>query len=281
MLSKPSSKLAWPIALVLGCCLTSPTLQAGDEKRKDLGMTETAQRAMNRVKDELARLKGEKGQAQPVKDEALARTFPHYQFVAVLYRRYPVAIAPPMPLKPSSLFAVPTNKDDKPLLLMDTKGLEAFFRDHLGRLREDGQAKDAVRAWLQLATVFVQDGYYTFALMDDSTKVVSDKADKKASGKMVVMAGGNGEVDASLTFNDDGRFVRADERVSVKPGPRPKCQATKLLDGDPIVRAMAEQELLYLGVAAKGYLDEQRATAPPALQAAIDRLWQRILAESE
>jgi hypothetical protein len=52
-----------------------------------------------------------------------------------------------------------------------------------------------------------------------------------------------------------------------------------LLDADPIVRRMAEQDLLIMGSAAKSYLDEQRAKASPELRRAIDRLWQRIVDE--
>jgi hypothetical protein len=59
---------------------------------------------------------------------------------------------------------------------------------------------------------------------------------------------------------------------------RPICQATKLLDPDPIVRKMAEQDLLIMGAAARDYLLEQRAKAGPELQAAIDRIWERMLA---
>jgi hypothetical protein len=43
------------------------------------------------------------------------------------------------------------------------------------------------------------------------------------------------------------------------------------------VRRMAEQDLLYMGRAAREYLQEQRARATPELQRAIDRLWQRIV----
>jgi hypothetical protein len=57
------------------------------------------------------------------------------------------------------------------------------------------------------------------------------------------------------------------------------CQATKLLDPDPIVRRMAEQDLLVIGKPATEYLDEQRARATPALREAIDRIWPRILIE--
>ena len=44
---------------------------------------------------------------------------------------------------------------------------------------------------------------------------------------------------------------------------------------------MAEQELLFMGRAAKDYLDEQRTKAGPALQKAIDRIWERIVAEEQ
>jgi hypothetical protein len=67
------------------------------------------------------------------------------------------------------------------------------------------------------------------------------------------------------------------EDNQIRRGPRPICQATKLLDPDPVVRKMAEQDLLIMGRAARGYLDEQRARATPALRKAIDRIWERIL----
>jgi hypothetical protein len=265
--------------LLFGLAWEGGALRARDNTREDRPMAEDIQQAKTRVEEELARLKGGKAKVEVLTEEALARAFPDYLFVSVLYRRFPVALAPPDPLKPSSLYAVPRNPDGKLRLLTDAKGLEAFFRETLGPAREDAQAKDAVRAWLHLASVFVQDGFYQFKLMEDSTKVVADQAGKKASGKMVVMAGGNGEVDVSMTFDAQGRLDRLEEKVRVKPGPRPRCQATKLLDADPVVRAMAEQDLLYLGRAAKDYLDEQRAQAVPELRQAIDRLWQRIVAE--
>jgi hypothetical protein len=49
-----------------------------------------------------------------------------------------------------------------------------------------------------------------------------------------------------------------------------------LLDPDPIVREMAEQALLYMGLSARDYIMEQRAKASPRLREAIDRLWRRI-----
>ena len=90
------------------------------------------------------------------------------------------------------------------------------------------------------------------------------------------MAGGSGTVTASLTFDDAGKLAKVSEEAKFRPGPRPICQATKLLDPDAIVRKMAEQDLLIMGLAAREYLNEQRAQAGPELRRAIDRLWQRI-----
>jgi hypothetical protein len=89
------------------------------------------------------------------------------------------------------------------------------------------------------------------------------------------MEGGNGELNVTLEF-EKGQLAKANETAKIREGPRPICQATKLLDADPIVRRMAENDLLYLGDLVKDYLDEQRAQATPELRQAIDRLWQRI-----
>jgi hypothetical protein len=62
-------------------------------------------------------------------------------------------------------------------------------------------------------------------------------------------------------------------------GQRVGVQATKLLDPDPIVRRMAEQDLLVMGRATKPYLDQVRARVRPKLQLAIDRMWERIVRE--
>ena len=90
------------------------------------------------------------------------------------------------------------------------------------------------------------------------------------------MAGGNGAIEATLSFDGAGKLARVAEGGKLRPGPRPICQATKLLDPDPLVRRMAEQDLRIMGRAAKGYLDGQRAQAAPELRRAIDRLWRQI-----
>jgi hypothetical protein len=82
-----------------------------------------------------------------------------------------------------------------------------------------------------------------------------------------------------LTFTGAGKLAGIEEANTVKAGVRPICQASKLLDPDPVVRRMAEKDILVMGRAAKEYLEEQRAKASPELKRAIDRIWQRIVEE--
>jgi hypothetical protein len=216
-----------------------------------------------------------------VKDGVVERVFPKHTFFTVLFPQYPVARPAPEGLKPSNVFAV--GPDGKPQLLTNaaggSDGLVNFFQDNLPPVQEDDAAKDAARAFVRLGQEFQQDGFYTFTLQDDSTKVTKEKDGKTASARTMATKGGNGEIKAALTFNDAGKMTGAEMHVELKPGPRPICQATKLLDADPVVRRMAEQDLLVMGRAARPYLDEQRAKAAPELQKAIDRLWERICAE--
>jgi hypothetical protein len=114
--------------------------------------------------------------------------------------------------------------------------------------------------------------------MDDSTKASGKDGNFVASTKAVVMKGGNGEINVELAY-EGGKLTKATIEAKLKPGVRPICQATKLLDPDPLVRAIAEQDLLCIGRAGRPYLDEQRARASPELQRAIDRLWERICQE--
>src|SRR5438132_1542 len=61
--------------------------------------------------------------------------------------------------------------------------------------------------------------------------------------------GDKGDIKATLTFKD-GVLTTAETKVSLTPGMRPRCQATKLLDPDPIVRGMAEDSIRMMGTTA-------------------------------
>jgi hypothetical protein len=225
------------------------------------------------VNDKLGEFKGNKpAKVEVIKYRAVPTTCPDTTFVAVFYARYPVARAVPEGLAPSTLFAV---KDGKATVIKDQKELEAAFAKAAARCGTVAKKKEAARAYAALAVQLHQDLFYTFKLMDDSTKVAGDKA----TAKMVVMRGGNGELNVTLTFDKEGKVSKAAAEGKIRPGPRPRCHATKLLDPDPVVRAIVEQDLLIMGKAAGPYLKQQRQKASPELRKAIDRIWERILDE--
>ncbi len=120
-----------------------------------------------------------------------------------------------------------------------------------------------------------QDLFYTFSEPQISNMPREDITSVR--GRATVTAGGRGHIEMLMALGAAGGLVNIYERAALVPGVRPICQATKLLDRDPIVRRMAEQDLLVMGRAAKPYLDQVRSTARPKLQEAIDRVWQRIL----
>jgi hypothetical protein len=243
---------------------------AEEEKRS----AESIAKAEKAVKDHLADRKAAGAGVAYLKAKSVESALPNYYLFAVRFPQFPVGRVPPKGLKPSNLFAV--GGDGKVTVLTDAKELERFYRDHLTAAKEEAAKKTALRGWLSLTQHFHQDGFFTFAIMDDTIKVDG----KTAGGSIVVMKGGSGTLRAQLTFDDAGKLDAVKEESKIRRGPRPICQATKLLDADPLVRRMAEEDLLIMGTAAKEYLDEQRAKAHPDLRRAIDRLWQRIL-ESE
>ncbi len=213
----------------------------------------------------------------PITDDTLAQTFLEYRFLVLGFRQYPVAHAAPEPLKGRNLFAV--KKDGNVQHLTDTKALEVFFRNTLGLVSEGQAAKDSVEAWLRLTEELKQDGFFQFSIPKESLTVVRSKSGWRASGRAIVTHGGRGEIGVALNFTGPGKLTQVEETNTVKVGVRPICQATKLLDPDPVVLQMAEKDILVMGRAAKEYLDEQRAKASPALQGAIDHIWQRIVEE--
>jgi hypothetical protein len=265
---------AFGAALLLWLGGRAAAVPAPDKDKPSDDDTAKAQKVVN---DDLDRLKAAGFTMQQVKDEAVGRAFPKVVFFGVFFRQFPVARLTPEGLNSANLYAV--GPDDKPQLLKEANQLEDFFKTNLSPAKTDDAAKDAARAYVRLAEELHQDGFFKFALQDDSTKIGEGKEGKRATARAVVMAGGNGELGATLTFDDAGKLTKAVENVKIKPGPRPICQATKLLDADSVVRRMAERDLLIMGRAAKPYLDEQRAKAAPELQHAIDHIWQQILEE--
>jgi hypothetical protein len=267
------------IVLLLGLAVGSggPSHAGRRQAAPPSDREKAVKKAQELLDQHLAGLKATRGQVLPVTDDAVARLFRAEIIFAVRFRLYPVAVQPPPPLRPQNLFVV--RPDGGIRHLKNTGELEAFFRSALDPVRDEKQAKAAVQAWLRLSQEFVQDGFYKFAIPEEALAVAPEQEGLKASGKLLVRGGGTGETAAVLTFDRSGRLAHASETGKVMPGVRPICQATKLLDRDPIVRRMAEQDLLVMGRAAGDYLAAQRARANPRLRRAIDRIWRRIVEE--
>jgi hypothetical protein len=94
------------------------------------------------------------------------------------------------------------------------------------------------------------------------------------------VGGNSGGIKVKINFTANGDINSIESDKNIHSGIRPICQSTKLLDPDPIVRKMAEQDLLVMGRAARDYLEEQRAKASPELKHAIDEIWRRIESEN-
>ena len=206
-------------------------------------------------------------------------TFPNHILFAVMFPQYPIARLSPEPLQPANVFAVPKG-DGKVVPASDVKQLEVLFKDHARPVKTAAEGADAVRAWLRASAELSQDGFFKFTVKVDEKATSDGKGAFVGGGEAAVtpQGGNKGEVKATLTFKD-GKLSKVEEKRNVIAGVRPICQATKLLDPDPIVRGMAEQSIRVMGSACRPYLDEQRAKASPELKQAIDRVWKQILAE--
>ncbi len=211
---------------------------------------------------------------RPITDDYVGRTFPNFSFFGVIFRQYPVAMLCPQTqdLKCSNVFFVRDGQTDFVSTIPD---LKFFFAAELGPAPSEEAATDAASTWLRFSGELKQDLFYTFSPPEISYMPREDITTVR--GHTAVIAGGEGHIEILMTLGSAGSLVHIYEKGALRPGVRPICQATKLLDRDPIVRRMAEQDLLVMSRAAKPYLDQVRATARPKLRQAIDRIWQRIL----
>jgi hypothetical protein len=257
--------------------LLAAPLSAAADKEKDKPSAEEIKKAEKLVADKLADLKADRGKVERITDDAIDRALPGHIYFSVLFVQFPVGRPVPEPFKVSNVYAV--SPEGKLKLLTGAKELEAYFKDTLEPVKTDKAAQDGALAWLRFSEQFAQDGLYTFKTVDEASKVEAVKEVRTASARGAVSKGGNGEINVALTFDEKGKLSKVVEKIELKPGPRPICHATKLLDPDPLVRRIVEQDLLIMGRSAKDYLDEQRAKASPELQKAIDRIWQRIVDE--
>lgn len=249
------------------------TAQAQPEQ-KDL--PKEAQQAKEHVTKHLEQIGGLKQQPTIawLEEAALKELFPSLSFFAVRYRQYPVAIAPPEGLGSSNVIAV--NKEGKLHVLKAPEELTKYFPEaakaNMAKMNADNADKFA-RAWLSLAQELIQDGFYKFEIMKPEVKKGETIA---VEARSLVTQGGKGHIALTLQTGADGG-LKASPDFKIQPGPRPICQALKLLDADATVRHMAYSELLFMGQSARPYLlDIKTRTTDGQLRQAIDHVLQRI-----
>jgi len=240
--------------------------------------TEEVEKAQKQLAEYLKGIEGaEAARVTPLTADGLGTTFPDHVVFAVLFPQYPVARIAPPPLQSANIVAIP-KKEGKAIPVTNAKELETFFKANARAVKTAAEGEDAIKAFLRASAELNQDGFFKFTVKTDAPKV--DGATVTGSGEATVdpQGGNKGEIKATLTFKD-GKLTEAEVKPNLKAGVRPRCQATKLLDRDPIVRGMAEDSIRVMGRAAKPYLDEQRAKANAELREAIDRVWARVIAE--
>jgi hypothetical protein len=219
--------------------------------------------------------KAEAGELKPLKTDDLTAAYPGLTFFTVRFRQWPVATAPAEGFRASNVLVI--DEKGEPLLL--TNQQELFKLSKRVKAPDKKAAVQVVRALMKIQEELFQDGFYKFEVSEDLLRTDTFQGKLAVFGTSRVVEGGNGSVGAALTFDAEGNLIATSFSDSVKPGVRPRCQATLLLHPDPGVRAVCERNLLLLGAAAREYLQEQRARANPELQAEIDRVWRTIEAQ--
>jgi len=243
---------------------------AGQNPRKEIA--DFASSLSDRVGSQFLRT----GQLIFKSDEATSQVFSKQLFYVLRFRQWPIGMNIPAPLQYNNIFAVHNGLT----LLSDKNQLTKLFQKYVHDVKSNANAGSVAKAWLQLSQELAQDGMFQFSIAEP--EITAEGGTIVATGKAIVdPKGGNmGEITARLTFDAAGDLTAVEESNTVKTGMRPICQSTKLLDFDPIVRKMAEQDLLIMGKSAKLYLEEQRLKSPPELQKAIDDVWRKILKEN-
>jgi hypothetical protein len=231
-----------------------------------------------KLKEYLGAIKGSEAGRVTALADGTRETFPDFVLFAHVIPQFPLAREAPAPLKHANVIAVPKKKDGKPVLITDTKELEKFFKAHARPVTKGSEGQATVTAWLRAASELAQDGFFKFTVKAGTVATADDTTSVSGTSSVAEQNGDKGEVTAKLTFKG-GKLTTSDTKVSVSAGIRPRCQATKLLDPDPIVRAIAEDSLRVMGSTAKEYLDAQYTKASPELRAAIDRVRAKIKAE--
>lgn len=212
-----------------------------------------------------------------LKGEGIEKQFPERIVYVLRFMQFPVPVLVPQGLASNTILVV----DRKGAIekILDEAALKQFFVDNLKPSADESRSKDALASWLLMVKELAQDGMYQFKQIDkNSIRIAKIDTGCTASGVIeIVPRGGNeGAIEAVLTFDKGGRIQSVVTITRMNAGIRPICQSHRLLDTDPVLRQMAERDLLVMGKMCKDYLLEQRKNVSPALKREIDRIWLKI-----
>ena len=211
----------------------------------------------------------------PMDTKDLKELFPKAAFFSLRFRQYPVAIAPPKPLASNNVFVVLGKKVTH---LSNSSALGKYFQENVKATDKEAQASSAALAFLRLDQELHQDGFYRFE--KPKVKVSTAKGGFIARGEVAVeqKRGDRGSLTVQLSFLP-GKLEKVTPGGKLSPGIRPRCQATRLLHPDPVIREIMRRDLIVLGSTARDYLSEQWEKAEPKLRKEIEAVWQQILRE--
>ncbi|MDX1988079.1 MAG: hypothetical protein SFV17_15455 [Candidatus Obscuribacter sp.] len=214
--------------------------------------------------------------------QPLRESFPNHVFYLLRFPQWPLPLDPPPPLAANNIFVMTVNqKKGASAPLTNSEQLKQFMVGAGLRGQSDLEKKKILEAGLLLAQELAQDGMYQFQTDKQALKLIKESKGSKAVGLVSVLpqGGNSGNIAATARFNEEGKLIDFSYQQNLQEGMRPICQSTKLLDPDPIVRKMAEKDILIMGRRAEEYLKWQREQVSPELKQAIDKIWRRILDE--
>jgi len=230
------------------------------------------ERSKRMVERHLADMKGaDRGQLVAIEAETLKRTMDDTDFFALRFRRFPIEVVPEPPLQPNNIFVA---LGEKVIHVADKEALKRFLKKHLKPARDVKSIVAATDSCLRLFQEIHHDGFFEF----EAPSVKATDQTSEGEVKVVKQRGDKGELTVKLRI-DQGKVIELEFGGQPIPGIRPKCQAARLLDPDPVIREIMRRDILVMGRACQPYLDEVRAAADPELRNAIDAVWQQILDE--
>lgn len=217
---------------------------------------------------------------QFIDSAALQQAFPDSLFYVLRFPQWPLSMEVPQPLSNNNIFVIARDgKLSAPITSIEQ--LKQFLIKNSKPTVSEDSCRTLLEGSMALVQELAQDGMYQFEIDKHTLSIERTAHGRVASGQIKALpnGGNSGTVFVSLQFGLKSEVTGLDCQSKLVEGMRPICQSTKLLDADPIVRKMAEKDLLIMGRSAGEYLQWQREQVSPELKVEIDRVWARIIKE--